>query len=180
MKKLLLLFTVAILATMGVNAQDHYIRVSIEPGAVLNTKMDKKFALGGSVAWMMEDEFISGNDNNLISVTLKGMNNPFLDGKLISSMFNKEYDAFNYIMPLVGYRFAQDGIDDGFFIEPRIGVAVLAGGKANFVIAPQAGYTYENFDFGVFCDMGFGGKPNAIKTNNFFTLGATIAYNIEL
>ena len=172
---LLLLFLTVVTA----KSQENYIRISGEGGLVLNSERDKKTGLGGTITWLTQDNLISLNPYNYITLSLKGFNNPYGDGKLLSSMFNDKDDAFNYIIPLAGYRITQTGVDNGFYIEPRIGT-VLGANYSGFAFAPLAGFAYRNFDFGVFCDMGFGGKNSAMLKKDFFTLGGSIGYNIGL
>lgn len=180
MKRTTLLMVAVIVSAMALKAQSHYLRIAVSPGIVTNSEYKEKFALGGSVAWMMEDHFIGKNPNNFISLTFKGMNNPFGEGKLISSILNDKSDAFNYLMPLAGYRFCKNGMDDGFFVEPRVGAAIGASGWVGFAFSPQCGYALNNFDFAAFCDMGLGSKQNVIRKKNFFTIGASVAYRIKL
>lgn len=178
MKKLSLLLLLFIAVTT-VKSQENYIRISGEAGFVLNSERDKKMGLGGTVAWLTQDNLLSLNPNNYITLSVKGFNNPYGDGKLIGSVLNKESDAFNYIMPLAGFRITQSGIENGLFIEPRIG-AVFGASYSGLAFAPLAGYAHKNFDFGIFCDMGFGSKNSAMLKKNFFTLGVSIGYNIGL
>lgn len=179
MKKtiLFLLYSVAIL--VSVQAQkNNYMHISGDVGFVVNTERDKKIGVGGTLSWLTYDNLISQNPNNFISLSVKGFNNPYEEGKLFSSILNDADDAFNYIMPLAGYRITQQGISNGFFVEPRIGAVFGAGGYTGFAFSPVAGYAYRNFDFSAYCDMGFGTKNSAINTKNFFTPGISIGYNI--
>lgn len=180
MKKVILtlLFTIVIL--MSARGQyNNYIRLSGDIGIVTNSERDKKFGVGGTVAWLTVDNMISNNELNYISLSMKGFNNPYGEGKILSSILNDADDAFNYLMPLVGYRFTQKGIEDGFFIEPRIGAAFGANYTA-FAFAPLAGYSFQNLEFSFFFDMAFGSKNSAINNKNFFTPGLSIAYNLGL
>lgn len=164
-----------------INAQEsNYVRVSADAGFVVNTNRDKKFGAGGSIGWLTVDNWLSRSGTNYIALHFKGFNNPYGEGKLISSILNDRSDAFNYIMPLVGYRFTGIGASNGFFAEPRVGVTIGAGGYTALTFSPLAGYAYENLEFSAFCDMGFGGKESAIRQKNFFTPGVSIAYNITL
>ncbi|HBT85864.1 MAG: hypothetical protein PHO13_00615 [Fermentimonas sp.] len=170
-----LLFSIGIL--MSANAQfTSYIRLSGDIGIVSNSEKDKKFGVGGTVSWLTVDNLISGNEYNYISLGIKGFNNPYGEGKLFSSIMNDEDDGFNYIMPLLGYRFTQKGVEEGFFIEPRIGAAFGASYTA-FAISPLAGYSFNNLDFSIYCDMGFGSEISAIQKKSFFTPGLSIAYS---
>ncbi|NLJ00769.1 MAG: hypothetical protein GX371_06420 [Bacteroidales bacterium] len=180
MRKLffLLLFT---LLTATMQAQENnYIRISGDLGLVANTARDKKFGAGGSIGWLTIDNLISKNPNNFLTLHLKGFNNPYGDGKLISSILNGDGDGFNYIMPLVGYRITGSGVSNGYFVEPRVGASVGAMGHTSFAFSPLAGFGYENFEFSLFCDMGFSGKNNAIRKKNFFTPGISVAYTIAI
>lgn len=170
----------AVLTIGTVQAQNsNYIRISADAGLVVNTDRDKKFGLGGSIGWLTQDKWLSMGESNYFSLNVKALNNPYDDGKLFSSINNDEDDAFNYIMPLIGYRFALPGITDGFFAEPRIGAAFGSSYTA-FAFSPMVGYAVQQFDFSLYCDMGFGGKTSAIGKKSFFTPGISIAYNIGL
>ena len=173
------IFLLLFITIVTVRSQENYIRISGEIGFVLNSERDKKVGMGGTIEWITQDNLISLNPTNFITLSLKGFNNPYGDGKLLGSMFNEKDDAFNYIMPLVGYRITQHGVADGLFVDPRIG-AVFGVSYSGFAFAPLAGYAYRNFDFGIFCDMGFGNKNSAMLNKNFFTLGVSIGYNIGL
>lgn len=180
MKKMgwMLLFAFLMLT---VNAQENnYIHISGDAGFVANSMRDNTFGMGGTIGWITVDNFIAHSSKNFLTLGLKGFNNPYGEGKLISSILNKKNDGFNYIMPLVGYRFTQSGISNGFFLEPRLGITFGAGKYTAFTFAPLIGYAFQNFEFALFCDMGFGGKNNAILNKNFFTPGASIAYNIAI
>lgn len=180
MKKIFftLLFTVCVLITAQAQF-DNYIRISGNLGVVANSERDKKLALGGSITWLTADNIISGNSENYITVGIKAINNPYGEGKFITSILNDKDDAFNYIMPLVGYRFTQSGIEDGLFVEPRIGVAI-GQNYTGFALSPQAGYAFDNFDVSLFVDLAFGGKNNATRTKNIITPGLSIAYSFGL
>ncbi|HCM19772.1 MAG TPA: hypothetical protein DIC46_03150, partial [Porphyromonadaceae bacterium] len=57
------LLTAAVIFTTNVKAQEtNYLRLSVEPGMVLNTKKDGKFALGGSIGWLTQDNFMAQNE----------------------------------------------------------------------------------------------------------------------
>lgn len=180
MKKIIftLLFSIGIL--MSAKGQfNNYIRLSGDIGIVSNSEQNKKFGIGGTVAWLAMDNLLSNNPNNFISLNIKGFNNPYGEGKILSSILNDADDAFNYIMPLIGYRFTQNGMEEGFFIEPRIGAAFGASYTA-FAFSPLAGYSYLNLDFSLFIDMAFGTKNSAIGKKSCITPGVSIAYNFGL
>ena len=178
-----ILFIAVLLAALTIQSAEaqeaNYIHVSMDAGLVVNTNRDKKFGMGGTLGWLTQDNFFSFNSNNYLSLNVKAFNNPYGEGKLLSSVLNDENDAFNYIMPLAGYRFTQQGVQNGFFIEPRIG-AVFGSNYAGFAFSPIAGYAVQQFNFSLYCDMGFGSKNSAISKKNFFTPGISIAYNISL
>jgi hypothetical protein len=174
----ILLFAVVMLVTAQAQ-ESNYIRVSVDAGFTANSAHDRKFGMGGTVGWLAQDNLLSFNPNNYISLSVKGFNNPYGDGKLFSSINNDANDGFTYIAPLVGYRITQSGVSEGFFVEPRIGVAFAGSEYTAFAFAPIAGYAYENFEFGAFFDMGFSGKNNPIGKKSFFTPGISIAYNIR-
>lgn len=179
MKKAIFMLLFVVL-TASISAQEsNYIRVSGDAGWVVNTNRGKKFGMGGTIGWITVDNWISKNSNNYLTLHLKGFNNPYGEGKLISSILNDKGDAFNYIAPLVGYRFTQAGASNGFFAEPRVGV-VFGSKHTAFAFAPLAGYTHENIEFSIFCDMGFSGKNSAIREKHFFTPGISVAYNIAI
>jgi len=168
------------LTTPSAKAQDaNYIHVSADAGLVANTNRDKKLGIGGTLAWLAQDNLFSLNTRNYISLSVKAFNNPYGDGKFVSSIMNEANDAFNYLMPLAGYRLTQQGVEDGFFVEPRIG-AVFGAGYSGFAFSPIAGYALQQFNFSVYCDMGFGRENSAIREKNFFTPGISIAYNIGI
>ena len=168
------------LTTPAATAQDaNYIHVSSDAGLVVNTNRDKKLGIGGTLAWLAQDNLFSLNPRNYISLSVKAFNNPYGEGKFFSSIMNKANDGFNYIMPVVGYRLTQQGVDDGFFVEPRIG-AVFGSGYSGLALSPIAGYALQQFNFSIYCDMGFGRENSAIREKNFFVPGISIAYNISI
>jgi hypothetical protein len=172
----ILLFFMATLGAMQAQ-KSNYIHISGDAGVVANSERDEKFGLGGTLSWLTQDVFIAKKPGNYISLGVKAFNNPYGEGKLISSIMNDKDDAFNYIMALAGYRITGQGISDGFFVEPRIGAVFGASGYTGFAFAPLAGYAYRDFDFAVYCDMGFGGENSAVLKKNFFTPGISIGYN---
>ncbi len=178
------IFIVILLVALAVESAEaqelNYINVSVEAGIAANTSRDKKFGMGGTIGWLMRDNLLSLNPNNYISLGVKAFNNPYGEGKFLSSIMNKSDDAFNYLMPLAGFRFTQQGISDGFFVEPRIGAVFGASGYSGIAFSPIAGYAVQHFNFSLYCDMGFGNKNSAILKKNFFTPGISIAYNINL
>ncbi len=178
------IFIVILLAALTIGSveaqQSNYIHVSVDAGLVANTNRDKKFGMGGTLGWLTQDNLLSLNPNNYISLNVKALNNPYGEGKFLSSIMNDANDAFNYIMPLAGYRLTQQGISDGFFIEPRIGAVFGANSYTGFAFSPIAGYAVQQFNFSLYCDMGFGSKNSAILEKNFFTPGISVAYNIGL
>ncbi|MDR2815736.1 MAG: hypothetical protein LBB62_03430 [Proteiniphilum sp.] len=177
------IFIVILLAALTIQSaeaqESNYIHVSVDAGLVANAGQDKKFGLGGAIGWLTQDNLLSLNPNNYISLSVKVFNNPYGEGKILSSIMNDAGDAFNYIMPLAGYRFTQQGVAEGFFVEPRIG-AVFGASYAGFAFSPIAGYAVQQFNFSIYCDMGFGNKKSAILKKSFFTPGISVAYNINL
>lgn len=157
----------------------NYIRISGDMGSTVNSQRDKKFGMGGNISWLATDNILSLNNNNFISLGVKAHNNPYGEGKFVTSIMNKKNDAFNYIMPFAGFRITQNGVESGFFIEPRIGILIGSGYSA-FAFAPMAGYAYNKFDFSVYCDMGFGNEVSAIKKKHIYNIGVSIAYNLKL
>lgn len=179
MKKTIFLMLLIFLTVTVIAQESNYIRISGDAGLVVNTNRDKKFGMGGTIGWLTVDNWISESKNNYVTFHLKGFNNPFGQGKLISSILNDKSDAFNYITPMIGYRFTQSGVSNGFFVEPRVG-ASFGSKYVAFAFSPLGGYAYENLEFSLFCDMGFGGKNSAIREKNFFTPGISVAYNITM
>ncbi|SCD21446.1 putative secreted protein [Proteiniphilum saccharofermentans] len=179
-RTIFIIILLAALTIQSAEAQEtNYINISVDAGLVANTSRDKKFGLGGTIGWLTQDNLLSLNSNNYISLSVKAFNNPYGEGKILSSIKNDADDAFNYIMPLAGYRFTQEGISDGFFVEPRIG-AVFGASYAGLAFSPIAGYAVQQFNFSIYCDMGFAGKESAIRKKSFFTPGISVAYNISL
>lgn len=170
----------AALTLQLVEAQEsNYINVSADAGLVVNTGRDNKFGVGGYIGWITQDNLLSLNPNNYFTLGVRAFNNPYGDGKILTSVMNDADDAFNYVMPLFGYRITQLGISDGFFVEPRIG-AVFGASYSGFAFSPIVGYALKQFNFSAYCDMGFGSKQSAIHKKSFFTPGISIAYNISL
>lgn len=180
MKKIIFLIVFCILSLINAHAQyDNFLRISGDMGSIVNSQRDKKFGLGGNISWITTDNLLSLNNNNFFTLGIKAHNNPYGEGKFISSILNKEDDAFNYLLPFLGYRVTQKGVENGFFVEPRIGVAIGHSYTA-FTIAPLAGYAYNEFDFSLFCDMGFGSDEGLILKKQFYNIGFSIAYNMRL
>ncbi len=179
LKKCLLLL-IAVITAVSASSQQNFLNVSAQAGSVLNTDQDKSFGIGGSITWLHQDGYLAKSENNYLTLTVKGFNNPYGEGKFISSILNDKGDGFNYITALAGYRVAFQQITDGFFLEPRLGVGFFALNKSSFVFSPMVGYTVKKIDIGVYCDMGFSKENYGIKKDNFFTLGVSVGYNIGL
>lgn len=179
LKKFFLLL-IAVATAAGVTAQKNIVNISGQAGTVLNTTKDKSFGLGGSVAWMHQDNYLAKSEKNYFTLTMKGFINPYEGGKFISCLLNDVDDGFNYINTLIGYRVAFRNVTDGFFIEPRLGAGLFASKKTSFVFSPMMGYAVKKIDIGAYCDMGFMKGNYAIGKNNFFTLGISVGYNIGL
>lgn len=180
MKKFIFLVVFCIISFVNAQAQyDNYLRISGDMGSIVNSQRDKKFGMGGNISWMITDNLLSLNSNNFVTLGLKAHNNPYGEGKFLSSINNNKDDAFNYLLPFVGYRITQKGVENGFFIEPRIGVAIGPNYTA-FAIAPLAGYAYNAVDFSLYCDMGFGNEESPIGKKQFYNIGLSVAYNIKL
>jgi hypothetical protein len=175
-----LLLLIAVITAVSASSQQNFLNISAQAGSVLNTDQDKSFGIGGSVTWLHQDGYLAKSENNYLTLTLKGFNNPYGEGKFISSVLNDKGDGFNYITALAGYRVAFQQITDGFFLEPRLGVGFFAEKKSSFLFSPMVGYTVKKIDIGVYCDMGFSKENYAIKKDNFFTLGVSVGYNIGL
>ena len=181
MKRAILLIILLVSLTIrSIEAQEsNYIRVSLDAGLIANSSYDKKFGLGGTIGWLTQDNMLSFNPNNYLSLSIKAFNNPYGEGKFFSSINNDANDGFTYIMPLLGYRFTREGIANGFFIEPRLGM-VFGSGYYGFALSPIAGYAVQQFNFSLYCDMGIGGAASAILKKSFFTPGISVAYNFSL
>lgn len=180
MKKIIFCLILMTCTLVSAQAQfNNYIRISGDAGIVASSERDKKIGLGGTVSWLTIDNFISNNSNNYITVSAKAFNNPYGEGKFVSSIMNDKNDGFNYIMPLLGYRFTKTGMEEGFFVEPRAGV-VIGASYTGFAISPLAGYAFDNFDVSLFIDLGFGSKNNASLSKNIIAPGLSIAYNFGL
>ncbi|MDR0421760.1 MAG: hypothetical protein LBH72_01955 [Proteiniphilum sp.] len=177
------IFIAVLLAALTVQPaeaqESDYIQISVDAGLTVNSSRDKKFGLGGAIGWLSQDNLLSFNPNNYFSLNVKAFNNPYGEGKIISSM-KRGGRAFNYIMPLAGYRFTQQGFSDGFFVEPRIGAVFGNGGYTGLALSPIAGYAVQQFNFSIYCDMGFGNSESVILKKSFFTPGINVAYNINL
>lgn len=115
-----------------------FISVSAEAGINAGSDKDKKFGLGGSVEYIMPDKLFH-NQRHYLTVGLKGFNNPYDDGKFVSSIFNKSNDGLNYIALLGGYRMVQNTVENGWYFEPRIGYT-RAASYNGFIFAPKGGY----------------------------------------
>ncbi len=178
MNRLFFIFLFTLVASSTMQAQkNNFIHISGDAGVVVNSGHDEKFGLGGTLGWLTVDKLIAPQTHNYISLAIKAFNNPYGEGKFISSINNNKSDAFNYLMTLAGYRITQQGISAGFFVEPRIGAVFGASGYTGFAFAPLAGYAYRNFDFAVYCDMGIGRENSAMLKKNFFTTGLSFGYN---
>ena len=171
----------AVILTAGtISAQSKtYVNVSLQGGYVANSEQDKKIGIGGTVAIMQQD-FLFNAEKNYLTLTIKGFNNPILDGKFITSILNEERDCFNYVAPMLGYRMTTGSAANGFYVEPRVGYAFLASPGKAFLVAPQVGYAFNGFDVALFGDLGFSGNPTVAGPENFYTVGLSIGYNIGL
>ena len=190
MKKIKSVFILVaiILASATVSAQEKsetpkeksgtYIHVSGQAGWVLKTKQDKSFGIGGTVGLMFQDNLLS--QKNYFTLSAKGFNSPFGDGKFITSILNKKTDAFNYYELLAGYRFTTNSIENGLFAEPRIGFGKGYTYQA-FVFSPVIGFAFNKFELGVFSDFGFSQDANVLTgEKGYTTLGLSVGYNIGL
>ena len=171
----------AVILTAGtISAQSKtYVNVSLQGGYVANSEQDKKIGIGGTVAIMQQD-FLFNAEKNYLTLSVKGFNNPYGDGKFITSILNDRGDGFNSIAGLLGYRMTAENAANGFYVEPRVGIDFLAKGNKAFLFSPQVGYAFGGFDVALFGDLGFSGNTLATKTNNFYTVGLSIGYNIGL
>lgn len=155
-----------------------FIGVTANLGFVLNSDMDKKLALGGEASYAFADPFFK-SEKNFVTIGLKGMNNPYGEGKFISSMANNKNDGLNYISLLAGYRIISQSYENGFYAEPRIGITSAAK-FLGFAFAPKVGYTMKKWDFSAFADTAFGAPENNLLKKSIFTAGIGIGYNFAL
>ncbi|MHB9057067.1 MAG: hypothetical protein ACYC2P_13130 [Paludibacteraceae bacterium] len=178
--KLFTLLAAVVLTSTALSAQTiSYLHISGQAGLVTNSQQDRKLGLGGSVAWFRQDNLLFNSEKNYFTLTLKGFNNPYGEGKFISSIMNGANDAFNYIGLLAGYRLTAGNAAAGFYAEPRLGAGFVPGGTG-FLFSPALGYAFNGIDIAVYSDMGFRGKPLVTGTNNFYTVGLSVGYNIGL
>ena len=185
MKKVFISLIICVLALISATGQenyykyDNYIRVSGNIGFSASSERNEKLGVGGEITWLTGDNLFLLNRNNFMTLGIKGFNNPYGDGNYVSSIMNEKSDAFNYILAFVGYRVTKQGAEQGFFVEPRTGIAFGSNYSA-FAFSPLAGYTYNNIEFSIYCDMGFSSKRNALRKTNFFTPGVSSAYSFKL
>ena len=100
MKKNLFLVVLSLIFFVNAQAQyDNYLRISGDMGFIVNSERNKKLGMGGNISWLTTDNLLSLNKNNFISLGVKAHNNPYGDGKFISSIMNEKDDAFNYLLP---------------------------------------------------------------------------------
>lgn len=181
MRKIILLLFLFVSSTFLTKAQtNHVIRISGDLGIVANSNNERKFGMGGTVSWLAIDNQLSKNGKNYLSLSIKGFNNPYGEGKLLTSILNDKNDALNYLMPLVGYRITFKDITNGFFLEPRVGAIFGASGYKGFAFSPMAGYGLENFNIAIYLDMGFGNKNSPILKKNIVSPGISIGYMIPI
>lgn len=177
MKKSALLLSLLITLALPAKGQfENYIRISGDAGIVANTERDKSFGMGGTLSWMTSDNIISFKENNFITLSVKGFNNPYGDGKFISSILNGENDGFNYILPMLGYRITQKGIKDGAFAEMRLG-PLYGSNYSGFAMSPIVGYAFNYFDISLHCDIVFSTRMSVIGKQNFAEPGISFAYS---
>lgn len=171
-----LLFTMLLVAMFSFSSYSQYqfgIKVAPEAGMILKSDKSNKLGVGGTISLMYSHNYFSSENSDAFSITLKGFNNPWNGGKIVSSILNGKSDAFNYLSVLAGY---QKKIKS-YYIEPRIGFAKGYDYTA-FIFSPQIGYSYRNFDFGLFLDVAAGNEETPIGGKGFNTLGLSIGYFI--
>lgn len=171
----------AVILTAGtISAQSKtYVNVSLQGGYVVNSERDEKIGIGGTVAIMQQD-FLFNAEKNYLTLTVKGFNNPYGDGKFITSIMNEEKDGFNHLDLLAGYRITGGDAQNGIFVEPRIGTALVYDWKPALLFSPTVGYATRGFEVALFGDFGFHNANLAIKKQNFTTVGISLGYNIGL
>lgn len=171
-----LLFVTLFIALVSLSAFSQYqfgIKVSPEAGMILKSNKSNKLGAGGTISLMYSHNYFSNENSDAFSLSIKGFNNPWDGGKIVSSILNGKSDAFNYLAVLVGY---QKKIKS-YYIKPRIGFAKSYDYTA-FIFSPQIGYSYQNFDFGLFMDVAAGNDNTPIGDKNFNTLGLSVGYFI--
>lgn len=179
-KKLSPLFLTALFSMVGAQEKapvNRYITVSAEAGSILGSDKDKSFGVGGTLGYMAADQ-IFGQSNNMVTLSLKAFHNPYEDGKFFSSVFNNKNDGMNYIALLGGYRFIMQSVENGWYIEPRMGVTAAAS-YFGFIASPKGGYTYKQWDFSAFADASFGSPENNLGKKSITAAGVGIGYNFK-
>lgn len=185
MKKVFFTIIIGVLASISAMAQatyykyDTYIRISGNIGFSASSERNEKLGIGGDIFWLAADNLFLMNRNNFITLGVKGFNNPYGEGSYVTSIMNGKNDGFNCIIALVGYRVTKQGAEQGLFVEPRMGIAFGSNYSA-YAFSPLFGYSYNNIEFSIFCDMGFSNQRNALMKNNFYTPGISLAYNLKL
>lgn len=175
----LLIFSLFAVGTLSAQSLK-YLHVSAQAGSVTNSVEDKKIGIGGTAALFLQDNLIAKTDRHFWTITARAFNNPIRDGKFISSVLNKETDAFNYIGLLAGYRMATGDMQNGLFIEPRVGTALVWDWKPTFLFSPTVGYAMNGFEIAAFGDLGFSNHQLVMGKDNFVTVGISLGYNFNL
>lgn len=179
--KLFAFLVFSIFAVGTLSAQSlKYLNVSIQGGSVTNSVEDKKIGVGGSTALFLQDNLIAKTDRHFWTITARAFNNPIRDGKFISSVLNKKTDAFNYVGLLAGYRLSTGDMQNGLFLEPRVGTALVYGWKPTFLVSPTVGFATRGFEVGAFGDFGFSNENLVMGKDNFVTVGISLGYNFNL
>ncbi len=175
----LLVFSIIAVGTMSAQSLK-YLHVSGQGGYLTKTDEDKKIGIGGTVALFMQDNLIAKSDRHFWTLSVRGFNNPVRDGKFFTSILNKEADAFNHLDFLLGYRLATGDAQNGLFVEPRVGTALVWDWKPTFLFSPTVGYAVRGFEIAAFGDFGFSKQNLVIGSQNFTTVGLSIGYNFAL
>lgn len=175
-----------------------YLHLSGEYGKVVNSNIQPlQYGLGGTVSFLIPDDWLNKRNKNYFTLGAKGLNNPhpgeryFITMNLIGDDAHEIDNSFNYFQILAGYRFSRRIRDDGTYFEPRVGYilwdfhdndnpTLTKGPNHAIVFSPTYGYVYKNFDFAVFSDLGYSKRRTNIFKNNFLTLGISIGYNFGL
>lgn len=179
--KIFIFLIFSILAIGTISAQSlMYLNISADGGFVTNSVEDRKFGIGGSAAFFLQDNLIAKTDRHFWTITARAFNNPIRDGKFITSVLNKKVDAFNYLGLLAGYRIATGDMQNGFYLEPRVGIHIPATRKPGLLFSPTVGYATHGFQLGAFGDFGFTNKNLVIGKQNFITIGVSLGYNFNL
>mgnify|MGYP001381317066 CR=1 FL=1 len=152
------------------------LNIQLNAGGLLYTDIDEDFAYGGTVQFL-----IPISDKNLLTIGIKAMSNPFYGGKdflATTNGFNKEGDALNYGLGLLGYRINIGDQQNGYlYVEPKAGVALSNSFNwVGFGMSPSFGFQMKTLDLMMFIDGGFGTKKLNTKRKSFVVPGIGVGF----